>query len=115
MFCSNYVLDSIIKIVSFINIDNYLNQKMVNRSYWPNNESWKQYWPYRIIALIATTQLIISFIVVAIQIAIVIIGTSSLCNGVTPRYVMGFVCWGFFIACWISIFCVSKYTNFSYH
>jgi hypothetical protein len=88
---------------------------MVGRSFWPNSGSWRHYWPSCIVALIATIQFFFSFAILAIQIGIVVIGIVFLCNGVTPRYVMGFVCWGFFFACWISIFCVSKCTNFSYH
>ncbi|CAF3784522.1 unnamed protein product [Rotaria sp. Silwood1] len=32
---------------------------------------------------------------------------ASLCASLTTWYVMGFVCWAFFFACWISIFCVT--------
>jgi len=82
---------------------------MVSGSYWPNGEHWLHYWPARIIALIATIQLIMSFAILIIQSAIVGIGMIALCNDATPRYIMGFVCWAFFFACWISTFCVSTY------
>lgn len=82
---------------------------MANGMYWPNSENWQRYWLSGIITFIATIQLIMSFAIVIIQSAIVAIGIGALCYGITARYIMGFVCWCFFFACWISNFCVSKY------
>ncbi|CAF1677031.1 unnamed protein product [Rotaria magnacalcarata] len=76
-------------------------------SYWPNGQSWKHYWPVSIITLIAVLQLFVSFAVVGLHIAIVTIGLASLCVVFMSWYVIGFVGWGIFITCWISIFCVS--------
>ena len=77
-------------------------------SFWPNHQSWKRYWLSGIVALIAVIQLFVSFAILGLHTVIVIIGMVPLCIDVTPWYVMGFICWAFFFACWISIFCVSK-------
>ncbi|CAF1296096.1 unnamed protein product [Rotaria magnacalcarata] len=76
-------------------------------SYWPNGQSWKRYWPGSIVSLIAVLQLFVSFFIVGLHIAILVIGLVSLCAVFKSWYVMGFICWGFFMTCWISIFCVS--------
>ena len=85
---------------------------MTIHSFWPNQESWLHYWPARIVSLIAIAQLLFSFAIVILHSAIVAIGISSFCIGATPWFIMGFVCWAIFLACWISVFCVSKYVLF---
>ncbi|CAM2727372.1 unnamed protein product [Rotaria socialis] len=80
---------------------------MCANSYWPNGQRWKHYWLGSIVSLIAVLQLFVSFVVVGLHIAIVIIGLGSLCSVFRSWYVMGFICCGFFLTCWISIFCVS--------
>ena len=83
---------------------------MSSRSYWPNAESWRRHWPARIVTLIATIQLIISFLIVLIHSTIVGIGVGVFCIGAAPWFIMGFVCWVVFFVCWISMFCVSEYS-----
>ncbi|CAF2114602.1 unnamed protein product [Rotaria magnacalcarata] len=80
---------------------------MCANSYWPNGQSWKHYWPGGIVTFIAVLQLFVSFAVVGLHVIIVIIGLVSLCIVYMSWYVMGFICWGFFITSWISIFCVN--------
>ncbi|CAF2069460.1 unnamed protein product [Rotaria magnacalcarata] len=80
---------------------------MCANSCWPNGQSWKHYWPGSIVSLIAVLQLFISFAVVGLHAAIVTIGLVSLCAVFMSWYVIGFICWGVFMTCWISIFCVS--------
>ncbi|CAF4631663.1 unnamed protein product [Rotaria socialis] len=80
---------------------------MCANSCWPNGQSWKHYWPGRIVSLIAVVQLLVSFAVVGLHIAIVTIGLVSLCAVFMSWYVIGFICWGVSMTCWISMFCVS--------
>ncbi len=60
-----------------------------------------------IVAVIAVIQLFISFAIMGLQSGIVGIGI-IIGYKATERYVMGFICWAFFLSCWISTFCVSK-------
>ncbi|CAF1397506.1 unnamed protein product [Rotaria magnacalcarata] len=80
---------------------------MFANSCWPNGQSWKHYWPGGIVTFIAVLQLFVSFAVVGLHIGIVTIGLVSICAVFMSWYVMGFICWGVFITCWISIFCVN--------
>jgi len=63
-------------------------------------------------ALIATIQLLFSFAILGLHIVIVLFGIAGLCYNVNSWYVMGFVCWALFLACWISVFTVSEYSLF---
>jgi hypothetical protein len=85
---------------------------MATNSCWPSAQSWGLYWPARIMALIAVIQLLFSFAILGLQGAIVALGIAFLCYSVNAWYIMGFVCWAFFLACWISVFCVSEYSLF---
>jgi len=82
---------------------------MDTNSFWPSRVNWKRHWPAGINSIIGVIQLFISFAILVIHAAIVGIGVASLCIGAAPWFIMGFVCWAFFLACWISIFCVSEY------
>ncbi|CAF1295922.1 unnamed protein product [Rotaria sp. Silwood1] len=80
---------------------------MSNHSCWPSSQSWKRYWPTGIVAVIGVVQTFFSFAAVALHVAIVLIGIVSLCSNYAAWYVMGFVCWAFFLTSWISVFCVT--------
>ena len=84
---------------------------MAGRSFWPNSQNWRRYWPGCAVALLATLQLFVSFAIVGLQIGIVTLGVLSDCYGATARFIVGFVCWGFFFVGWISLFSVCKYRN----
>ncbi|CAF5083445.1 unnamed protein product, partial [Rotaria sp. Silwood1] len=52
---------------------------MSNNSCCPSSQSWKHYWPACIIGLIGAVQIFFSFAAVGLHVAIVLIGTVSLC------------------------------------
>jgi hypothetical protein len=85
---------------------------MAINSIWPSYQSWGIYWPSRITALIGVIQLLFSFAILGLHSVIVGFGLGGLCYNVNAWYIMGFICWAFFLACWISIFCVSEYSLF---
>ena len=66
-------------------------------------QRWKSVWPTKIIALIATIQLILSFAIIGLEAGSVIIDINQ------GTVYAGFYCSLFFIMTWISMYCVGKW------